>query len=580
MLHAQRLALERNQRWVEREILVWIVAVVVAFVAVYRLPLASMLPAFISAQVEQILEIFLLLTCLILFLVYSKTHRKYRNSALPSAAVSAPVIPTMPLAVPPSSPSFKPPQPEVFAYGSSTGTGGGGASGGSRRRFMGSSPQFDESSFRHRQSSWQDINARKTTMSAAAAAAAAGVGTSGGGGGGGAGGGGSSSSVAIGQDWNATTQYCCSPQEKVSSFKKLDDGRAIEVYPALRYLSQFMGLKLDQLPSHYAEKLRQKLGEDLTGRIKDFEDCAQRLVEKWKYKDAASVGGVAAHFPTFGLPMGQALPAPLTTHLPFGLNPAPNPQQAQGAGVPKEKKNLLLDVLRLHSECTELGSSILEILENNHQTDDGTGESGASYRKRYEQTIQVFSVVSEGCPLRARTSLVGICSELRSACSRDGALKLAGATRGAARGAGRWGRAHASTVESDDHLIISIFFNFCDLYQDRDRERERVTSPSSEKHSFSKQYYFSSYKHLLDSKGATRSVGIVKNDHGEFDVFVKKQNDDRLMLLEIAPEDENLGLFSYHVIAVFLLAFRQKMSRQTAPDENGALLLLRELERR
>jgi hypothetical protein len=347
--------------------------------------------------------------------------------------------------------------------------------------------------------------------------------------------------------------------KKVTAVKRLDDGRSISYIPALDEFGK------DQLSSQWAETLRKVLGGHVNTYLKELDKAAAALGPYVSDTLAKGVAAAAAPaktgmiFQQFPLP-GATAAAPATT-APLSL----------------ETKRGVLDVLSLRAESVRLdaqGNPPVDLFGLLDKVTASAATAGWSDKlKVYKDKIQVLSVLGgggDGCPLTNRTkNLVGVYKEMRSMCSsHDGYLRLAGGAQGAAGssrgGSGRGRQREPGAGGNDDNLIMSIFFSYCDLVQS--------DAGSSNKHNFTRLYYVASYEDLLDGKGGTSAVGIVKNYHGEFDVYVRTTRS--LHLLEIAAEDENVGFFAYNVILVFLATLYKYMEASLGPDEYGAMKLL------
>ena len=567
----------------EKEAKSWLAGSVCAFLVACLLPLASLFPAVISAKAEWFVETVLLLISL--WLLYFVAFGEFRGNSYSNGNDSTSNRPTQPLApVPiyssssqtstvggaaPSTPSFGGGVPK---YASSSNSSSNSSS--ARKRFMGTSPQLDDGNFRTRAPgyTWDEIETTRRTVQQHSSPVGRSV-------------------APAAQGWqssgDSSAQYQTSPKDRVSGYKKLDDGRAIEYQPASRWLG------LDQFSSIWAETLRKVLGDHVRRKLRDFDDVAKRIRDPLvDHYNLSKKGGSAA--PAAGA-LNLFMPAPAPAATPAG----------SGASE-LNRKNLdlmkrVLDVLLLRAESVSVESSasattvdlfdLLDPLDSLSlpaaapapamggflqplvQASSATNSSSSSkdelkaMHKTYKEKLQLFVLLGQGDPYRNKSrGLVGICDEMRTVCgSHDGYLILAGGRRGGggrsvAAAAAAAGRRSAATA-NDDQLIISIFFNYCDLHQ----EDYSVSS----KHSFSSQYYFSSYQSLLNNANSSASVGIVRNDHGEFDVFVIENG--RVLLLEIGRED---GYFAYNVILVFLFAFVRKLGQATGPDDVGAVSLV------
>jgi len=548
-----------------------------------------LLPGFLSASLELWVEVVLLILCLALLFFYMVQARGSSSSVSSSGFLSGPSTShrsQLPTLLPPmstmralSSPTSPPPQhhhaPSSSGGGGGVGVGGTGTyrsgstphSGSRQRRYV-ASPQYDDGNYRSsaNEYSWDDIQATRTRYSSRASSSAGGLpGTSLGGGGILSPGGAASGATVVApnsssrNEWTSEppTAYKPSPMKKVTAVKRLDDGRSISYIPALDELGK------EQLSSLWAETLRKVLGGHVNTYLKELDKAAAALGPY--VSDTLAKGAAAAA-------------APAKTGMIFQQFPLPGATAAVAtAPLSLETKRGVLDVLSLRAESVRLdaqGSPPVDLFGLLDKVTPAAATAGWSDKlKVYKDKIQVLSVLGgggDGCPLTNRAkNLVGIYKEMRSMCSsHDGYLRLAGAgaagsSRGGGGGRGRQA-ANAAAVGNDDNLIMSIFFNYCDLVQS--------DAGSSSKHNFTRQYYVASYEDLLDGKGGMSAVGIVKNYHGEFDVYVRTTRS--LHLLEIAAENENVGFFAYNVILVFLATLYKYMEASLGPDEYGAVKLL------
>jgi len=524
----RELSTKRYRQWQEKERKSWTLVVAGLFLVVYFFPLASIIPGMVSSQLEFAAEALLLLLFLSLVYSYNTTSDNVRRDSVKTdpLANASPFPTGLRASGPPTPPVFHPGSgmlSPASPLGYQNGSGGGGPS---RRCYPGTSPQYDSGNFRSSRGeySWeetrrhQNIDQRTPNNYGVVSLS------------GGRSGSGSSGGGVIGGGWATVSftppsAYQTSPKDKVSGYKQLGDGRAIEFTPALKHLG------LDQLSSIFAEKLRKSLGEHVKWKIGEFDKVAREFAP---YLIGEINSSASPKLPSFGF---------------VSTLPAPQPAPISSDSLKRD----VMDVLLLRTEYVRIDSVQMDVfaLFSKANIDANTNQMG----RRYKDKLQIFSKIGEGCPFTNRTkNLASVCSELRSAFGSDGYLKLSGNRRG---GIGRRVESRSSSTGSDDHLIMSIFFSYCDLYQD------------SSKHTFTAVYYWPSYNELLNRKGGVPNVGIVKNDIGEFDVFIKKEG--KFLLLEIEEENEN----ALSAIVVFLIMFHLEFNGgQFGSDEKGAFDLL------
>lgn len=362
----------------------------------------------------------------------------------------------------------------------------------------------------------------------------------------------SSSAAARSSEWQMNTSgavYQTSPKEKVQGHKKLDDGRAIPCMPALDYLAK------DQLQPRWAENLRKILGTHLSGCLRDFDKASKALFEYISVVDKNLLAKL--------LEPASTTTVPSTTGMfgNFGAAAAQNSASAAAAAagsITQEMKQGVRDVIALKVETATLGEVgktvdlfALADRASEFSSKPPTGDFAIKY-KNFKEAMQFLSVLGKGCPLQARTrNLPDMLKELKALSSGRGGL-------GVGRGSGD---RRSGSSRSEDELLMSIFFNYCDVESEGNL---------SGKHFFTRDYFFPSYDELLKARGGRHNVGIVQNQFaGTFDVYATTTKG--LVLLE--------GTGAVDVILVFLVVFFENagLEGKDGHEERRALGLLKEI---
>lgn len=358
----------------------------------------------------------------------------------------------------------------------------------------------------------------------------------------------SSSAAARNSEWQMNTSgavYQSSPKEKVRGVKKLDDGRAIPCMPALDYLGE------EQLQPRWSESLRKILGTYLSTCLRDFDKASKELFDYISVVDKNLLSRLLE-------PAAAATAPPINAmfgNLP-GAAAAQNAAAVAGS-ITQEMKQGVRDVIALKVETASLGEGkTVDLFSLADRASEyisssrlSAGDKFVIKYKNFKEAVQFLSVLGKGCPLQARTrNLPDIYKELKA---------LSSSGRGGGRGTGD--RRDGSS-RSEDELLMSIFFNYCDV---------EVEGNLSGKHFFTRDYFFPSYEELLlKARGARHNVGIVQN-HGKFDVFATTTKG-----LELLEETGAVG-----VILVFLVAFFENtgLEGKDGHEERRAVNLLKEI---